>query len=130
MHLDFEQTVTRARLASTALDVKRESSGAVAAHFCILRRGEQVTDIVEHAGIGCRVGTRRTSDGRLVDIDDLIQILHALNGVERTRSGLGTVQISGQLLVQNLVDERRLARTGHTGHTGECTERNGKIGVL
>ena len=130
VHLDFEQAVTRTRLAAAALDIERETARAVAARLGIRRLGEQVADVVEHARIGRRIGARRASDGRLVDVDDLIQILDADEFVVRAGTGLCTVQLRCQLFVQDFVDERGLARTRNTGHTGERAERNREIRVL
>ena len=130
VHLDFEQAVTRTRLAAAALDIERETARAVAARLGIRRLGEQIADVVEHTRIGRRVGARRAPDGRLVNVDDLIQILDADEFVVRACTGLCTVQLRCQLFVQDFVDERGLARTRNTGHTGQRAERNREIRVL
>ena len=130
MHFDFEQAVTRTRLAAAALDIERETARAVAARLGIRRLGEQIADVVEHTRIGRRVGARRAPDGRLVNVDDLIQILDADELVMRAGTGLCAVQLRCQLFVQDFVDERGLARTRNTGHTGQRAERNSKVRVL
>ena len=48
----------------------------------------------------------------------------------RAGSSLRAIELSGQLLIQDFVDERGLARTRNTGHTGQRAERNGKVRVL
>ena len=130
VHLDFEQAVTRAGFASTALDIERETARAVAARLGIRRLGEQIADVVEHTRIGRRVGARRASDGRLVNVDDLIEVFDADEFVVRACTGLCAVQLRCQLFVQDFVDERGLARTRNTGHTGQRAERNREIRVL
>ena len=130
VHLDLEQAVTRTRLAAAALDIERETARAVAARLGIRRLGEQVADVVEHTCIGRRIGARRASDGRLVNVDDLIQILDADEFVVRACTGLRAVQLRCQLLIQDLIDKRGLARAGNTRDTGQRAERDGEVRVL
>ena len=130
VHLDFEQAVTRTRLAAAALDIERETARAVAARLGIRRLGKQFADVVEHPRVGCRVGARCAPDGRLVNVDDLIQILDADEFVVRTGTSLRAVQLRCQLFVQDFVDERGLARTRNTGHAGQRAERNREIRML
>ena len=130
VHFDFEQAVTRTRLAAAALDIERETARAVAARLGIRRLGEQIADVVEHPRVGRRVGARRASDGRLVNVDDLIEIFDADEFVVRAGSSLRAVQLSGQLLIQDLIDKRGLARTRNTRDTGQRAERNREIRVL
>ena len=127
MHLDFEQAVTRAGLTAAALDIEGKTACAVAARLCVRRFGKQVADIVEHPRIGRRVGARRASDRRLVNVDDLVEILDADEFVMRTGTSLRAVQLRCQLFVQDFIDERGLARTRNAGHTGERAKRNGKV---
>ena len=130
VHLDFEQAVTRAGFASAALDIEGETACIVAACLRVRRFGEQIADVVEHPRIGRRVGARRAPDGRLVDVDDLIEVFDADELVMRACSSLRAVQLRCQLFVQDFVDERGLARTRNTGDTGQRTERNREICVL
>ena len=130
VHFDFEQAVTRAGLTAAALDIEGKTACVVAARLCVRRFGKQVADIVEHTRIGRRIGTRRASDRRLVNVDDLVEILNADEFVMRTGSSLRAVQLRCQLFVQDFIDERGLARTRNAGHTGERTERNREIRVL
>ena len=72
MHFDLQDAVALTGLAAAALDVEAEPAGAVAAHFSVLRFGKDGADIVEHPGVGGRIGAGRAADGLLVDADDLI----------------------------------------------------------
>src|SRR5690606_38972893 len=83
-----------------------------------------------YPGIRCRIRAGRTADRRLVDLDDLVQMLEAANLLVLARTGLRAVQIAGERLVQNLVHERRLARTRYTGNGREDAERNLDVQVL
>jgi hypothetical protein len=73
MHLNADHAVTLAGLASSPLHVKAETSRFVAPGAGLLRAGKQVPDRGEQAGIRGRVGTRGSPDGRLVDIDNLVE---------------------------------------------------------
>lgn len=98
MHFDFEQAVTRTRLAAAALDIERETARAVAARLGIRRLGEQIADVVEHTRIGRRIGARRASDGRLVDVDDLIEVFDADEFVVRAGTGLAPFSSAASFL--------------------------------
>ena len=75
VHLDLDGAVARAGLAAAALDVEGEPARLVAADLGLGRGGEQRADVVEDAGVGGRVGARRAADGRLVDVDDLVEVV-------------------------------------------------------
>ena len=68
-----------AGLAPAALDVEAESARLVAADLAFRKHGEKIADRLEGLGIGGRVGPRRAADGRLVDIDHLVDMLHPLD---------------------------------------------------
>jgi hypothetical protein len=90
VHLDLDDAVALAGLAAPALDVEAEAAGLVAAGARLLARsGEQLADRCEHAGVGGRVGARRAADRALVDVDDLVDVLQALDG--RAPRGLSVV---------------------------------------
>ena len=109
VHLDLHEPVAAAGLAAAALGIEREPARAVAARARVGRRGEQVADVVEDAGIGRGVGARHAADGALVDADDLVEVLQALDVVEFPRPRAGTVEAAGELFIEDLVDEARFA---------------------
>ena len=80
VHLYANRPVTGARLASAALHIETEPSGLVAADPRLLGLGEQFPDVVEHTGVGGGVGSWGPSDRRLVDVDDLVDGLDAVQG--------------------------------------------------
>src|SRR6185295_5065508 len=69
VHLDALGPLALARLATAALDVEAEASDLVAADFCFPRLGEDLADLVEHAGVGRGIGAGRAPDRALVDLD-------------------------------------------------------------
>ena len=89
VHLDLDGAVAGARLAAAALDVEGEPARQVAADLGLGRLGEQPADVVEHAGVGRRVGPRRAPDRALVDVDDLVDELDAGDRAVPARHGRG-----------------------------------------
>jgi hypothetical protein len=123
VHLDLDLTVAATGLAASAAHVEGEAPRPVAAQLRL--RGERVelADVSEEIGVGGRVGTGRAADRRLVDVDDLVEGLDALDLVVRTRLDPRPLQAIGQSLVDDLVHQRRLARARNAGHANELPER-------
>ena len=124
VHLDLHQAVAAAGLAPAALDVEAEPSRPIAPDFRLVGRREQIPDVVEQPRIGGRIAPGGSADGALVDVDDLVQILHAVNAVTEAGTGTGMVQRGKQGLVQNFIDQTGLSRTGHAGDADEGSQRN------
>ena len=129
LHLDLDDAVALARLAAAALDVEAEAAALVAPQAGVGGAGEEVADGPEHAGVGGRVGARRAADRALVDLDDLVDGVQPLDPVvgagilPRAEEGLG------QGPVQDVGDERALARAGDAGHGGEGAQREAHVEV-
>ena len=106
------------------LTLKREPAGLVAARLALGQAGEPLADRRERAGVGRGVGARRAPDRRLVDVDDLVEVLEALDAVVRGGGLAGAVDLARQRLVERVDQQRRLAAAGHAGDAGEQAERN------
>ena len=130
IHLHPGRAVALAGLAPAAPHVEAESAGFVAAHPGLRCFGEEGADRVEDLRVGRRIRSRRAADGRLVDVDDLVQVTHALEAVEFSRLGAGLVQRPGQGRVQDIVDQRAFARTGHARDAGEPAHGQPDVQVL
>ena len=83
VHLDLDDAVALAGLAAAALDVEAEAPGVVAARACLRHLREQLAQRREQAGVGGRIGARRAPDRRLVDVDDAVDLLQALDALDR-----------------------------------------------
>ena len=130
VHLDLDGAVALARLAAPALDVEREPAGLVAADLRLLGGGEQRADLVEHARVGGRVRAGRAPDRRLVDVDDLVDVLGALDLLVAARHLAGPVDLLHQRRVQDVVDQRALAAAADAGDRDEAPERDLDVDVL
>ena len=130
VHLDLDLAVAPADLAAPALDVEAEAAGLVAARARLARLREELADVVEDAGVGRRVRARRAADRRLVDVDDLVDLLDPVDPVVRAGAQPRAVQAVGDRAVEDLVDERRLARARDAGDAGEDAERELDVDAL
>jgi hypothetical protein len=81
VHLDLDDAVALAGFAAATLDVEREPARLVSARLRFRQAGEPVADRREGSGVGGRVGAWRAADGRLVDVDDLVDEFEALDAV-------------------------------------------------
>ena len=130
MHLDFHQTVAAAGLAPATLHIEGEAARTVAPHFGVVGGGVQVPDVVEQARIGGRIGPGGSADGALVDVDDLVQMLHAPDSPAGAGAGPGVVQLGGQGFIEHLVHQAGFSRAGDAGDAGKGSQWDGHIQIL
>lgn len=123
MHLDADQAVAAACLTPPALHVEREPPGTVATHPRLGQHREQVTDVREQARVCSGIRTRRSTDRRLVDIDDFIDLFDPGNLVGLTRRELSTVQSGRERSIERIHYQRALPGPGHAGHTCHLSKR-------
>src|SRR5271155_4885535 len=117
LHLDGDGAITFADIAASAGDVEGEVSGGVTAALGFGLRGEELADGVEGLDVGDRVRARGSSDGVLVDEDDVVQALDAFEVlVEIGRVGaFAFAELVCDSAVEDVVDERGFARARNTG---------------
>src|SRR5207245_9968107 len=78
VHLDLDDPVALARLASPALDVEAEPPRLVAAHLGFGQAREPLPHVGEHPRVRRRVLSPRATDRPLVTVDRFIDILEPL----------------------------------------------------
>ena len=130
LHFNAQLALSLARLATPTLDVKGESARAVAAHPGFWQLGEQAAQGAKELRVGGRVGAGRAPDGALIDVDDLVDRLIALDRLVCTRFLPGPVYDLGHSLVQHLDQERALARAGDAGDADKFPEWDADIDAL
>ena len=95
IHLQPVRAVSLARLAAAAGDVEAESARLVAAGLRLGQLGVQIANLVEQLDVGGRVRARRAADRRLIDGDQLVEMLEPFDPLvlaglaQRRRSGRG-----------------------------------------
>src|ERR1700736_2183955 len=75
IHLDAPQAVTLASLAAATLHVKTKTSGLVSALARFRKHRKKIANGRENACISCGIRTGSSADRRLVDLDDLVDLL-------------------------------------------------------
>ena len=130
LHLDAQRPLSLAGFAAPALDVEGEAPRLVAAHLRLRQRGEEFADGRHRAGVGGRIGARRPADGRLVDVDDAVEFLQALDGVAAGGGETGAVEPTGRASVERLHHQGALAGAGDAGYADELPQREADIDPL
>ena len=130
LHLDLDDSVALAVLAATALDVEREAARAVTAQTGFRYTGEQLADGREQANVSRRIGARGPADGRLVDLDDLVDRFRALQRVVLARLVARAAHGARERSEEDLRHERALAAARHAGHRRHRPERERHVDVL
>ena len=133
MHLDLDLAVPGAGLAPTAPragHVEGEPSGRVAADPRLGDLGEQGPDVVEHADVGRRVRPGGSPDRRLVDVDDLVDLLPSGQPPVLSRDHPRPVDLHLEPAVEDLLDQGRLPGPAHPGHADEGAQRHGHVDAL
>ena len=130
MHFDGERSVAAAGFAPPALDIEGEPPLSVAARLCLRRGGKNRPNIVEKPDIRRRVGARIAPDGRLVDLDDLVDIfrpdyLAVLAGLQRKPA-----ELSRKRVIKHRIYKRGFTRSGNAGNAYQPPERNGNVDIL
>ena len=124
VHLDAQHAVALARLAAAALDVEREAARLVAARARVGQAGVELAQVREDAGVRGRVRARRAADRRLIDADDLVDVLEALDAVAGPDPARGAVELGARRAEQRVDDQAALARAADAGDGRDQAERD------
>src|SRR6185295_5051140 len=123
VELRRDHALALALLAPAALDVEAEAARLVLALDRERRPGEEVTDGVVEADVGRRIRSAVPADRRLIDVDDLVHLLEAVDPVVIPRQRPRVDEALPQRLVEDVGDERALARARRAGDRDELAER-------
>ena len=94
MHLNTLDTVSLARLTSSAAHVKGKPPCSVSSRLCLWGNGEELTNIVKESRISGGIASGRSADRRLVDGNDLIKRVKTCNAARLAGVGIGSVQFT------------------------------------
>ena len=116
--------------APAAFYVKGKSARLVAAAFGFGHFGEQIAYVRKDARVGGGVGSRCFADGALVHDDDFVYIFQPFDGFVFAGGVLGAVEFLREGFVQNLMDERALARTRYARHANKFAQGEFDIDIF
>ena len=123
VHLDLHEPVALTRLAAAALHVERESARTVAADLRIRQLGEELADGREESRVRRGIGARRATDRALVDVDHLVDVLEAGDAIVLAGDHARPVKVAREMVVENVLDQRRLSGAGNAGDRDEEPQR-------
>ena len=130
IHFDAALTFALAGFAASALHVEAEAAGLVSALARFGQHGEEVADGGEDSGVGGGVGARRAADGRLIDLDNFVELLSAVDGFVCAGFFAAAVEFLGERTIEDVVDECRLSGAGDSRDDGHDAEREVRGDVL
>src|SRR5699024_6412861 len=130
VHYDFYRAIARAGLATTTFDVKREPAGFIATHLGLGGICKKVADMVKDASIGGGIRPWRTPNWRLIDVNNLISLINAVDATMTAWNMAGIIKLIGQHFVKDLIDQRGLSGPRNPGYCGENTQRKLCVDVL
>ena len=84
MHLNLERAIAATGLATTTLDVERETPLLVTSRLGVRRIRVELTNVIKQSRVRRGVRARRTTDRGLIAGDHLVENLDALNARVRT----------------------------------------------
>jgi len=130
--LHFDVLEARAAAGGTAprARVEAEGAGGVLALTRQRRHRKQRAHGIERTHIAGRVGAGRLADGRLVDEVDRAQPVGAQQIVVFAGRVGGQAEVAQQGRVQDVLDQRGLARAAHAGHADQALQRELDVQVL
>lgn len=86
VHLDTDHARPFAGFASPAGDVKGETPCGVAAHLGLGKLRKELADRPKEIDVGGGVGARSATDGRLIDVDDFVDVFESFDGFDFTEA--------------------------------------------
>jgi len=129
-HLKLADAIASARLATPALHVEAEAPRRVPTCLCTFGLCKEFTDVGEESYIGSWIGTWGASDGGLVDLNNLVEVVITSQLLELLRLRLRAIETTHQLTFESFIDQCGLTRTRHARNNGECTDRNASRHIL
>ena len=110
--------------------LKLKRPGTIAAFARFGKHGVELADRSEDAGVSGGIRARSAADGRLVDLNDFVDVLDAGDGAMCAGLFHGTVKLRCEGAIENVVHERGFAGTGDAGDDGEQAERKSDVDIF
>ena len=129
VHFEPSRAVSFASFAATAADVEAEPARLVAASLRLRQLGVEIANVVEDLDVRRWIGARRAADRRLIDGDQLVEMLDPFDLAVRAGFAKSAVEIASQGFDQYVAHQRAFARAGNPGHADKRPERNFDIDI-
>ena len=130
LHLHVLEAVAAAGRTAAGARIEAERPDRVTALPCERLAGEQLADCIEGADIARGIGARRAANRRLIDHHDAGELLGAFERIVRARRFRRLAKTLEQRRMQDILNQRRFARSGHPGDAHEAVQRNRDVDSL
>src|SRR5215831_5620843 len=119
VHFNAALAFTLAVLTTSAGDVEGKPAGLVPTLARLRQHGIKIADMREDAGVCCGIGARRPADGRLINADDLINMLSTGDGFVRSGLFARAIQRPSQGFIENVIHQSGFSRAGNASDDGD-----------
>ena len=96
VHFDSDSSIASAVFATAAFNVKREATLLVSTNLGFRGLREEGANFVENSGVGSGIGTWRATDGRLVYVNNFIELIQARDGAVSSRNNSRAIEFIGE----------------------------------
>ena len=96
VHLNGDSSIAGAILAAPALYVKAKATLLITTNLRLGSFREKCTDLVENSRIGCRVRSRCATNRRLINMNNLVELIYSSNCLMPPRYDSSTVEFIGK----------------------------------
>src|SRR5712692_1813459 len=128
LHLHGDRAVALARLAAPARYVERKMPGGIAPAPGIRSVGKRFANSIKRFQIRCGIRARRAANRRLVDDNRFDDLRVTFEAVAEFLDA-AAVALGRQRAIQNIVNQRGLARAADAGDHRQHSERNHQVHV-
>src|SRR5665647_555473 len=130
MHFNFDDAITGASFAPSPPYIKTKPPRLVTPDTGFSRIRKKFPDAIKGPGIGSRIGARGAADGRLVNIDDLVQVLNPQQILMCTGPMPTAMKLFHQRRIEDVLNQGTFAGTGYPADNHHFPQRDGYINVL
>ena len=130
VHLEPVGAVALAGLAAAAGHVEAEPARLVAPGLGLGQLRVEVADLVEQLDVGRRVRARSAADRRLVDVDDLVELVDSSIRSWAPARSAAPLRSLRQGLAEDVADQRALARAADARDADEQRPGERDVDVL
>ena len=105
VHFNLDDAIALAGFAASALDVERETPRCIAARFSVWQSSKPFADRRKRARIGGWIRAWCAANGRLVNIDDLVEMFKTVDALMRCGMLGSAIQFAGHGFVERVNDQ-------------------------
>ena len=122
MHLNLDNTITRAGFTTATLDIERETPLLITSNLGLIGLGKQITNIVKDTCVSRWIRTGCTTNWTLVNINQTLDMFDASHRFVFTRFLTISIKLLGNLFLENSINQSRFSRTRNTSDCNQLSK--------